>query len=169
VVTSLYDVFATLGDARRRYGSEAVGLYIISMARSAADVLAVLALARYGGLVASSPLPSGERAGVRGMTRQRLPEDKPRPNATTKSRARRLRRDQTDVEQRLWHALRDRRLDGAKFRRQAPIGPYIVDFVCPARRLIVERWAARVRIESRRAAHALPRKPWLSRCTLLEQ
>jgi very-short-patch-repair endonuclease len=72
------------------------------------------------------------------MTRQRLPEDKPRPNATTKSRARRLRRDQTDVEQRLWHALRDRRLDGAKFRRQAPIGPYIVDFVCPARRLIVE-------------------------------
>jgi phosphoenolpyruvate carboxylase len=66
VVTSLYDVFATLGDARRRYGSEAVGLYIISMARSAADVLAVLALARYGGLVESPPLPAGERAGVRG-------------------------------------------------------------------------------------------------------
>jgi phosphoenolpyruvate carboxylase len=66
VVTSLYDVFATLGDARRRYGSEAVGLYIISMARSAADVLAVLALARYGGLVESPPLPCGERAGVRG-------------------------------------------------------------------------------------------------------
>ncbi|MGN2254519.1 phosphoenolpyruvate carboxylase [Frateuria sp. GZRe12] len=50
-VTTLYDVFATLGDARRRYGSEAIGLYIISMARSAADVLAVLALARYGGLI----------------------------------------------------------------------------------------------------------------------
>ncbi len=67
VVISLYDVFATLGDARRRYGSEAVGLYIISMARSAADVLAVLALARYGGLVAASlPLPSGERAGEGG-------------------------------------------------------------------------------------------------------
>ena len=57
VVTSLYDVFATLGDARRRYGSEAVGLYIISMARSAADVLAVLALARYGGLVENDSVP----------------------------------------------------------------------------------------------------------------
>ncbi|OOG36378.1 phosphoenolpyruvate carboxylase [Rhodanobacter sp. C05] len=57
VVTSLYDVFATLGDARRRYGSEAVGLYIISMTRSAADVLAVLALARYGGLVENGNVP----------------------------------------------------------------------------------------------------------------
>lgn len=57
VVTSLYDVFATLGDTRRRYGSEAVGLYIISMARSAADVLAVLALARYGGLVEGDNVP----------------------------------------------------------------------------------------------------------------
>ncbi|MBP1473788.1 phosphoenolpyruvate carboxylase [Frateuria sp. MAH-13] len=55
-VTALYDVFATLGDARRRYGSEAIGLYIISMARSAADVLAVLALARYGGLVHPAPV-----------------------------------------------------------------------------------------------------------------
>ncbi len=62
VVTSLYDVFATLGDARRRYGSEAVGLYIISMARSAADVLAVLALARYGGLLASPAVVAGEAA-----------------------------------------------------------------------------------------------------------
>jgi phosphoenolpyruvate carboxylase len=53
-VVALYDVFATLGDARRRYGSEAIGLYIISMARSAADVLAVLALARYGGLIESA-------------------------------------------------------------------------------------------------------------------
>ncbi|WP_426702101.1 phosphoenolpyruvate carboxylase [Rhodanobacter sp. Col0626] len=57
VVMSLYDVFATLGDARRRYGRDAVGLYIISMARSAADVLAVLALARYGGLVEDNAVP----------------------------------------------------------------------------------------------------------------
>ena len=57
VVISLYDVFATMGDARRRYGKEAVGLYIISMARSAADVLAVLALARYGGLVENDRVP----------------------------------------------------------------------------------------------------------------
>ncbi|MEO8810722.1 MAG: phosphoenolpyruvate carboxylase, partial [Rhodanobacter sp.] len=57
VVTSLYDVFVTLGDTRRRYGSEAVGLYVISMARSAADVLAALALARYGGLVQDDYVP----------------------------------------------------------------------------------------------------------------
>jgi phosphoenolpyruvate carboxylase len=57
VVMALYDVFATLGDARRRYGTEAVGLYIISMARSAADVLAVLALARYGGMIENDCVP----------------------------------------------------------------------------------------------------------------
>ena len=51
---SLHDVFDTLHDARTRYGTDAIGLYIISMSRSAADVLAVLALARYGGLVTTS-------------------------------------------------------------------------------------------------------------------
>ncbi|WP_266180740.1 phosphoenolpyruvate carboxylase [Dyella humicola] len=54
---ALYDVFSTLGDARRRYGTHALGLYIISMARSAADVLAVLALARYGGLIQDGKVP----------------------------------------------------------------------------------------------------------------
>ncbi|MEW5836987.1 MAG: phosphoenolpyruvate carboxylase [Pseudomonadota bacterium] len=51
-------VFQALGTARRRYGAEAIGLYIISMARTAADVLAVLALARHGGLaVEGEPVP----------------------------------------------------------------------------------------------------------------
>lgn len=54
---ALKAVFATLHDARKRYGAEALGLYIISMARSAADVLAVLALARYGGLIADGGVP----------------------------------------------------------------------------------------------------------------
>lgn len=48
---SLRAVFATLHESRGRYGKDAIGLYIISMARSAADVLAVLALARHGGFV----------------------------------------------------------------------------------------------------------------------
>jgi very-short-patch-repair endonuclease len=52
--------------------------------------------------------------------------------------ARRLRRDQTDVERKLWFRLRDRRLDGFKFRRQAEIGPYIADFCCESAHLIVE-------------------------------
>src|SRR4029079_11738452 len=52
--------------------------------------------------------------------------------------ARRLRRDQTDAERVLWFRLRDRRLNGWKFRRQMPVGNYIVDFCCESARLIVE-------------------------------
>ncbi len=52
--------------------------------------------------------------------------------------ARRLRRRQTDAERRLWARLRDRRLLGVKFARQVPVGPYIVDFCCRERKLIVE-------------------------------
>ena len=52
--------------------------------------------------------------------------------------ARSLRANQTDAETRLWTGLRDRRLAGAKFRRQAASGPYIADFACFAARLIVE-------------------------------
>jgi len=52
--------------------------------------------------------------------------------------ARRLRRDQTDAERVLWFRLRDRRLAGWKFRRQAPIDRYVVDFVCADARVIVE-------------------------------
>jgi primosomal protein N' (replication factor Y) len=52
--------------------------------------------------------------------------------------ARRLRREMTDAERRLWFFLRDRRLCTAKFRRQHPIGPYTADFACVERRLVVE-------------------------------
>ena len=55
-----------------------------------------------------------------------------------RDRARQLRRDQTPAEARLWSRLRGRELDGAKFRRQFPIGPYIADFVCLPARLIIE-------------------------------
>ncbi len=53
-------------------------------------------------------------------------------------RARRMRRDMPDCEVRLWGKLRGRQLEGAKFRRQLPIGPFIVDFACVEARLIVE-------------------------------
>ncbi|HEX5599963.1 MAG TPA: endonuclease domain-containing protein [Hyphomicrobiaceae bacterium] len=56
----------------------------------------------------------------------------------TTTRARQLRARQTDVERKLWFLLRDRRLNGAKFRRQVPIGNYFVDFVCQEAKLIVE-------------------------------
>ncbi len=51
--------------------------------------------------------------------------------------ARRLRRNATDAEQRLWRALREQ-LSEHRFRRQHPVGPYVVDFACAARKLVIE-------------------------------
>src|SRR5713226_1125458 len=63
---------------------------------------------------------------------------KPPTDAIILDRARRMRREMTDVERKLWGLLRDRRLADAKFRRQLPIGNFIADFCCLDRRLIVE-------------------------------
>lgn len=52
--------------------------------------------------------------------------------------AKTLRRNMTDAERCLWKHLRAHRLHGEKFKRQQPIGPYIVDFVCFDARLIIE-------------------------------
>ena len=57
---------------------------------------------------------------------------------TRRQAARKLRQNATDAERALWQQLRAARLDGHKFRRQAPIGRYIVDFVCFEARLVVE-------------------------------
>ncbi|HRQ08803.1 MAG TPA: endonuclease domain-containing protein [Nitrosomonas europaea] len=54
------------------------------------------------------------------------------------NRAKSLRTHQTDAEQRIWRELRAHRFMGLKFKRQKPIGPYIVDFVCFEPRLVVE-------------------------------
>ena len=53
-------------------------------------------------------------------------------------RARTLRRRSTEAEKLLWHYLRGTQLEGAKFRRQQPIGEYIVDFVSFSHKLVVE-------------------------------
>lgn len=55
-----------------------------------------------------------------------------------RQRARSLRQPQTPAEQTLWAFLRNAQLEGYKFRRQRPIGSYIVDFYCARRKLIVE-------------------------------
>jgi very-short-patch-repair endonuclease len=52
--------------------------------------------------------------------------------------ARVLRRDATDAERAMWRLLRSRRFAELKFRRQVPIGPYVADFACVSKRLIVE-------------------------------
>ena len=60
------------------------------------------------------------------------------PPVLLRDRARALRAAQTEVERRLWQRLRNRQLNGAKFRRQHPIGPYIADFFCLDARLVIE-------------------------------
>ena len=55
-----------------------------------------------------------------------------------RSRAKELRNNPTEAERILWQHLRLRQLGGYKFRRQQPLGNYIVDFVCLGKRLVVE-------------------------------
>ena len=58
--------------------------------------------------------------------------------ARLRANARRMRKDMTEAEQRLWHQLRAHRLMGLGFRRQVPIAGYIADFACPEHKLVVE-------------------------------
>ncbi len=94
-------------------------------------------------------LPQGEKGGSKEGSGANL--DLPSPLAGEGARradegsagrmlrfAKKLRREMTDVERKLWYALRDRRFENYKFRRQVPIGNYIVDFVCQERKVIVE-------------------------------
>jgi very-short-patch-repair endonuclease len=75
-------------------------------------------------------------------------------------RARRLRRDMTDAERKLWHALKAHRFGGVGFRRQVPLGPYVVDFASHSARLIVEVDGGQ-HAEARAAAFDRTRTEWL--------
>ena len=80
--------------------------------------------------VQSLPSPSGRGAGGEGKGLP-LPAD-------ILDHARRLRSNQTDAEQLLWGLLRARRFAGKKFRRQHPVGRYILDFYCHENKLAIE-------------------------------
>jgi very-short-patch-repair endonuclease len=56
----------------------------------------------------------------------------------TRQLARALRRRMTDAERLLWRHLRNRELGGWKFRRQYPVGPFIVDFICVEKNIVIE-------------------------------
>ena len=81
-----------------------------------------------------------------------------RAPALTIARARELRRQMSPPEVIVWEMLRANRLEGIRFRRQHPIGPYILDFYCSAARLAIEidgaghDFAERVRHDQRREA-----------------
>jgi very-short-patch-repair endonuclease len=87
-----------------------------------------------------------ERAGVEDAVARRWVDVHPAAvarvrtvrRAKTVARARRLRADQTPAEARLWGILRAGRLGGWVWRRQAPWGPYFLDFLCRDARLVVE-------------------------------
>ena len=97
-----------------------------------------------------SPSPLRGEGRVRGSRQTGVVCESPRDYA------RGLRRRQTDAERRLWARLRDRRLQGAKFARQVPIGPYVVDFCCRELKVIVEldggQHSVQVRADAERAA-----------------
>ena len=84
-----------------------------------------------------SPL-EGESARGRSPQSSRWGEIKRSYTQQTLEKAKTLRQDHTDAEGLLWHYLRNKQLDGYKFRRQQPIGPYIVDFACMSRKLVIE-------------------------------
>jgi very-short-patch-repair endonuclease len=89
----------------------------------------------------SSPSPLGEggaRRSCGGRVRGVPTNDERRRLRQLRNRAREMRANPTDAERRLWTMLRDRRLPAAKFRRQHLVEPYIVDFVCVERSLIIE-------------------------------
>lgn len=77
--------------------------------------------------------------------------------------ARELRRDGSRAERTVWELLRARRIAGAKFRRQHPIGPYFADFACISRRLVIEvdgdHHAFQVEADALRTA-AMEREGW---------
>jgi very-short-patch-repair endonuclease len=72
---------------------------------------------------------------------------------------RQLRREQTDAEAGLWARLRNRAL-GPKFRRQFPVGPYVLDFGCVEAKLAVEVDGAH-HLEPEQLAHDVERTAWL--------
>jgi very-short-patch-repair endonuclease len=81
----------------------------------------------------------------------------------TTTRARELRRTGSRAEAKVWELLRNRRNNGAKFRRQHPIGPYFADFACISHKLVVEvdgeHHAFQVEADARRTA-AMEREGW---------
>jgi very-short-patch-repair endonuclease len=62
----------------------------------------------------------------------------PKPHKPSTGIARKLRRNETEAEKKLWQALRARQFLGLKFRRQSPVEGFVADFLCEELRIIVE-------------------------------
>ena len=75
--------------------------------------------------------------------------------------AKQLRANQTEAERRLWNLVRNKRLAGARFRRQHPIGPYYADLFCFSAKLVVELDGSH-HAEPDKATHDEIRTKWLT-------
>ncbi|KQW81759.1 endonuclease domain-containing protein [Brevundimonas sp. Root1279] len=84
------------------------------------------------------------------------------PDGLSCTRAKAFRRDMSPPEVRLWERLRAGRLNRLKFRRQHPVGPYILDFYCADARLAIEVDGA-VHDNPDQMAHDRRRTAWLGR------
>jgi len=80
----------------------------------------------------------GEGYRVRGSVAGRETVCERAKHATNRSRAKSMRHDPVYVERFFWTHIRDRKLGGWKFKRQVLIGPYIADYVCAQKKVVVE-------------------------------
>jgi very-short-patch-repair endonuclease len=99
------------------------------------------------GEVGARSAPGGESQGSKvgrstrltsGLVHGAAVADPGRVHSPEVDNARWLRNNMTQTERRVWSRLRGRQLGGYKFRRQVPVGPYVVDFICVSDRLAVE-------------------------------
>ena len=81
--------------------------------------------------------------------------------------ARELRKNSTGAEKHLWYSLRANRM-GYKFKRQVPIGSFIVDFVCIEKRLIIELDGGQHQTNQAYDAHRTTEQAWISGLAILE-
>jgi very-short-patch-repair endonuclease len=114
-------------------------------------------------------LPHPERGRPASEASQARVRAQPQYNRTRvkTARARSLRQTATEVEKRLWSRLRDGRLDGLKFRRQHPAGPYVLDFYCPSLRFSIELDGSQ-HGEHHQQIHDRQRSVWLRGCGVTE-
>src|SRR6185503_18889055 len=82
--------------------------------------------------------------------------------AIRRAAAKKLRANTTPHERILWRALKELPTEGTHFRRQAPVGPYVVDFLCPAKRLVIELDGGHHNDDAT-AARDSKRQAWLER------
>jgi very-short-patch-repair endonuclease len=79
-----------------------------------------------------------------------------------RERARSLRKNLTDAERKLWFILRRKQLSSFRFRRQVPMGPYILDFVCHSVKVVIEADGGQ-HDESQQSAYDQKRTQWLEK------